>query len=96
MATKILNAICNSCNCDQQQAQEYLDDEIRHLNDLSSLGDLIYSDLEDSCSNLGLDYDYVEYFIYTLALVSIPYEIDYDDEEDEEDEELVKEESANY
>ena len=41
MARKIINAICNSCNCDQHQAQEYLDDEIRHLNDLSSYGDII-------------------------------------------------------
>ena len=76
MATKIINAICNTCNCDQQQAQEYLDDEIRHLNDLSSHGDLFYSDLEESCSNLGLDCDYVEYFINVLACVAIPFEID--------------------
>ena len=39
MATKIINAICNSCN-------------------------------------LGLDYDYVEYFINVLACVAIPFEID--------------------
>ena len=67
MANKIIDMICNSCSCDKQTAEEYLNDEIRNLNDLKDLDDLRFDDLESACSNLGLDNDYAEYFTNVLA-----------------------------
>lgn len=67
MSNPIIEIIINTCQCDQAQAQEYLDDEIRNLNELKELGDLRHSDLEVSCSNLGLESDYVEFFINSLV-----------------------------
>lgn len=80
MATKIINAICNSCNCDQQQAQEFLDDEINNLVELRDLNDLRADDIELACSNLGLDADYVEYFVNVLAYVAITRKQDENDD----------------
>jgi hypothetical protein len=67
MAESIISAICNSCSCDSKQAQEYLDDETGNLRELRELGDLRYSDMETACDNLGLERDYIEYFVNTLA-----------------------------
>lgn len=63
----IIGNICNSCSCDEKQAEEYLEDELRHLRDMQDLGDLRDSDFEDACSNLGLESDYIMYFITQLA-----------------------------
>ncbi len=63
MQTNIINLICSSCNCGQAEAQEYLDSEIRNLRELQELDDL----REDDIDNLGLDFDYREYFINRLA-----------------------------
>lgn len=63
----IIEKICNSCSCNKQEAQEYLDDEIRNLRDLQAVDDLRYNDYEVACQSLGLDFDFVEYFITQLA-----------------------------
>lgn len=68
MENPIIKRICNSCSCNETQAQEYLDDEIRNLRELSELDDFRYSDFELACSNLGLEHDYVQYFINVLAV----------------------------
>ena len=67
MARSIIDAICNSCSCDSKQAQEYLNDEADNLRDLQGLNDLRFSDIEVACENLGLEHDFVEYFISVLA-----------------------------
>ncbi|MDR1501209.1 MAG: hypothetical protein LBT43_01970 [Prevotella sp.] len=67
MTGSIISAISNSCGCDSVQAQEYLDDEIGNLRELKELDDLRYSDMETACDNLGLEHDYVEYFVNALA-----------------------------
>ncbi|GAB6008790.1 hypothetical protein [Dysgonomonas reticulitermitis] len=67
MTESIISAIGNSCSCDSRQAQEYLEDEIRNLRELRDLDDLRSGDMEVACDNLGLERDYVEYFINALA-----------------------------
>ncbi len=67
MANSIIKRVCNSCECTEEQAREYIDDEIRNLRELRDLGDLRYSDVEVSCDNLGLDHDAVEYILHVLA-----------------------------
>ena len=67
MQTNIINLICSSCNCSQAEAQAYLDSEIRNLRELQELDDLREDDIDMACSNLGLDFDYREYFINRLA-----------------------------
>lgn len=68
MENLIIKRICNSCSCDESEAQEYLDDEIRNLQELRELDDFRYSDMEQACSNLGLENDYVQYFIGVLSV----------------------------
>ena len=55
------------CSCNDTKAQEYLDDELRHLRELQEVNDLREDDIGMACSNLGLDLDYQEYFINRLA-----------------------------
>lgn len=66
MAISIIDGICNSCSCDRKQAEEYLEDEIRNLRELRDLDDLRSADMEVACDNLGLEHDYVEYFIENI------------------------------
>ena len=40
MAIGIIQAICGGCSCDEQQAQEYLDDELRYLRELREVNDM--------------------------------------------------------
>lgn len=68
MENSIIRNICNSCSCNEQEAREYLDDEVRNLRELRDLDDFRYSDIELACTNLGLENDYVEYFISVLAV----------------------------
>ena len=68
MANSIINNICISCSCNEEEAQEYMDDEIRNLRELMELNDFRYSDLEQACTNLGLENDYVQYFISILSV----------------------------
>ena len=63
MARNIIDLICNSCSCGKEEAQEYLDDEIRNLQELQENNDLRSEDFEIACSNLGLDLDWQIYFI---------------------------------
>ena len=58
MARNIIDLICNSCSCGKEEAQEYLDDEIRNLQELQADNDLRGEDFEIACSNLGLDLDW--------------------------------------
>ncbi len=67
MENPIIRRICNSCSCNETEAQEYLDDEIRNLRELSDLKDLRYEDMEQACADLGLENDYVPYFINVLS-----------------------------
>ncbi|MBF0649249.1 hypothetical protein IR083_10495 [Dysgonomonas sp. GY75] len=67
MTGSIIPAICSSCSCNSGQAQEYLDDETGNLRELRDLGGLKYSDMETACDNLGLEHDYIEYFMNALA-----------------------------
>lgn len=67
MRTDIISLICNSCSCSKTDAQEYLDSEIRYLQELQDVDDLRAGDIEAACSNLGLDLDFQEYFINRLA-----------------------------
>lgn len=62
----ILASIQVSCNCTEEQAQEYLQAEFRYLYDLQKANDLRYSDFEQACTNLGLDSDWIQYFINEL------------------------------
>ena len=67
MATQIIERICNACSCNEREAQEYLESEINNLRELRDLDDLRNSDIESACSGLGLDFDYMAYFIEALA-----------------------------
>lgn len=51
---EIIERICGSCGCDEATAKEYLNDEIRHLRELQDVNDLQESDIELSCSGLGI------------------------------------------
>ena len=57
----IVNQISINLLCDGQTAQEYLEAEVRHLQELQELNDLREDDLYMACSNLGIEDDYVEY-----------------------------------
>lgn len=63
----IIDNICNACHCSAAQAQEYLDAEISNLRDFQKANKLRYSDMETACDGLGLDMDYVQYFISVLV-----------------------------
>ena len=63
---EIIERICGSCNCDEATAKEYLNDEIRHLRELQEVNDLQESDIELSCSGLGIESECMEYFTMVL------------------------------
>ena len=63
----IIENICTSCNLSEEDAQIELDSAIRNLKELRDLGDLRETDFEDTCLGLGLDLDYIEYFIHQVA-----------------------------
>ena len=46
MARNIIDLICNSCSCGKEEAQEYLDDEIRTQQELQEDNDLKSEDYE--------------------------------------------------
>lgn len=64
---EIIERICGSCNCDEATAKEYLNDEIRHLRELQEVNDLQESDIELSCSGLGIEAECIEYFTMVLT-----------------------------
>lgn len=68
----IITLITKTCSCSEKEAQEHLDNEIRNLRELKELeaedlGTLEYRDFEYACDNLGIEYDYVEYFMNQLT-----------------------------
>ena len=67
MEDSIIESICNSCNCSELQAKEYLQDEIQNLEDLRDLNDLRYEDFITACENLGVENDYTIFFINALT-----------------------------
>lgn len=72
MEMDIIQTICVTCSCTESEAQEHLDNEIRRLRELQELeaedlGTLEYRDFQYACENLGLEYDYIEYFINAIA-----------------------------
>jgi hypothetical protein len=67
MAKSIIDRISNSCSCSREEAEEYLESEVQNLRELMELGDLRSGDMETACQSLGLENDYIEYFINVLA-----------------------------
>ena len=65
--SEIIERICGSCGCDEATATEYLNDEIRHLRELQEVNDLQESDIELSCSGLGIEAECMEYFTMVLT-----------------------------
>lgn len=63
----IIENICVSCSCNETEAKEHLDAELRNLRELKELDDLRNSDIECACTGLGLDLDYMTYFITQLS-----------------------------
>lgn len=64
----IVDLISITCSCNGLTAQEYLEAEVRHLQELQELNDLREDDLHMACSNLGIEDDFVEYFINRVAM----------------------------
>lgn len=67
MVAQIIQCISNACSCTEADAQSELDAVVRNLKELSNLGSLRDSDFEDACSGLGLELDFVTYFIEAIA-----------------------------
>ncbi len=63
----IIEDICAACHCGERRAEEYLVAELQNLRELRDAGALCYGDLETACSDLGLEYDYAEYFLAAIA-----------------------------
>lgn len=62
----IVQLVSNSCSCSEDTAREYIEDELRNLDDLLKVNDLKVGDVEMACNNLGLDLDFMDYFIERL------------------------------
>jgi len=65
----VIEKVKIGCSCTRSQAEEYVADELRNLRELADGGDLRYSDFEQACSNLGIDYDNVEFFIEQVGML---------------------------
>lgn len=63
METIIIDRICTSCGCDKETAREYLDAEVRNLRELRDANDLREGDLESACDNLGIEQDFLPFFL---------------------------------
>lgn len=68
MATIIIVRICNSCGCTPEEAKEYLGGEIRNLLDYRDADDLRAEDFAQACDSLGLEHDFIPYFIERLSM----------------------------
>ena len=64
---EIIGRICGSCGCDEATAKEYLEAEIRYLRQLQEVEDLRPDDIEQSCSDLGIETECMEYFTMVLT-----------------------------
>ena len=69
----IIESICAVCHCAARHAEGaqdvlfQVDNELIRLRALYDAGELCYGDLETACSDLGLEYDYAEYFLAAIA-----------------------------
>lgn len=68
MTTSIIARICSSCGCTPEEAKEYLDGEIRNLLDYRDTDDLRAEDFAQACDSLGLEHDFIPYFIERLSM----------------------------
>jgi len=66
--TTIVEQVAKTCKCTSEEANEYLTSEVENLRDLQELNDLRVSDFGVACDNLGLEHDYIDYFISVLAV----------------------------
>ena len=69
----IVELITRTCSCSTEEAQEHLDNEIRNLRELrdlekEDLATLEHRDFEYACDNLGIEHEYVTYFINQLTI----------------------------
>lgn len=58
--------VTKTCHCTKEKAREYIDDELRCLREYADSGDLRYADFEVACSDLGIENDYIEYFMSAM------------------------------
>lgn len=80
MSTEFVVAlVAAACSCSEADAKEYIESEVQNLSELAAVNDLRHSDVEEACKSLGLDYDYVEYFIECLANGGANVEVPCDD-----------------
>ena len=68
----IIELIQCTCSCNETEAREHLNNEVRNLKELKELeaeglATLEYRDFEYACDNLGIEHDYIEYFMNQLA-----------------------------
>lgn len=66
MKDTMIDDIGRSCSCDERQAQEYLDREVRTLCELRDAGSLRYDNLEEACTALGIETDNIEFLLETI------------------------------
>ena len=62
----LLDTIARNNDCSVCDAEDLLQVELNVCRDLLSIGDLDYSDMEDMCMNLGVDFDEIEQMILML------------------------------
>lgn len=56
------------CHCMEADAKDYLKFEIENLKSLRDENDLHYEDFIDSCKGLGLDEDYISFFVLQVSI----------------------------
>ena len=62
----LLDTIARNNDCSVCDAEDLLQDELNVCRDLLTAGDLQFSDLEDACMDLGVDFDEIEQMILML------------------------------
>lgn len=67
MKNRLLESIGLSCGCTKKQSREYLDNEISRLKELLYSGDIDYADIENSCMDLGVETDHIEYLLDAIS-----------------------------
>lgn len=63
----VIFAISKSCGVSESDALELFNSEVRYLKELAGDNDLRYSDIEQSCADLGIENDYAENFIESVG-----------------------------
>lgn len=54
----LVKAVMISCACEETDAIEYINSEVRNIRELMDLGDFRITDITDACMYLGLEADY--------------------------------------